>query len=41
MAEDQDVYFHIDWVKPGRHVYAVEHTPDEIYLDEEEEKDGK
>ena len=19
----QDMYFHIDWLKPGRHVYAV------------------
>ena len=20
---NQDIYFHIDWVRPGRHVYAV------------------
>ena len=41
MHDNQEIYFHIDWVKPGRHVYAIEHTPDPIYEDEEAEREGK
>ena len=41
MHENQEIYFHIDWVKPGRHVYAIEHTPEPIYSGDEAEKEGK
>ena len=41
MHDNQEIYFHIDWVKPGRHIYTIEHTPDEIYTDDEAEKEGK
>ena len=31
MDSDQEIYFHIDWLKPGRHFYIIEHTNETIY----------
>ena len=35
------IYFHIDWVKPGKHVYVVNHDQDVIHSDGEEGKEAK
>ena len=32
---NQEIYFHIDWLKPGRHVYAIEHTIGEVAEDDD------
>ena len=35
------VYFHIDWLRPGRHTFLIQHDADEIKLDSDEEKEKK
>jgi len=29
------VYFHIDWLKPGRHTFLIQHDNNEITIDDE------
>ena len=37
MNEDPtSIYFHIDWLKPGRHVYAINHSNAPVYEDDED-----
>ena len=33
------VYFHIDWLKPGRHTFVIQHDAQRIKLDSAEEKE--
>ena len=32
------MYFHIDWVRPGKHIFVVEHDKGGKILDEEDEE---
>ena len=33
LLQEQDIYFHIDWMKPGRHVYTIEHSNEIVHED--------
>ena len=33
------VYFHLDWLKPGRHTFIINHDNDNIKFNDKEEKE--
>ena len=35
------IYFHVDWLRPGKHVYLVEHDNEPVASDGEEGQDEK
>ena len=41
MDENQEIYFHMDWLKPGRHVYVIEHSVGEVAVDDDDAQDIK
>lgn len=38
---NQKIYFHIDWVRPGRHVFLIQHDNDEIRVGDGAEEEKK
>jgi hypothetical protein len=35
------IYFHVDWVRPGKHIYVVEHDNSRVASDGEEGQDER
>ena len=35
---NQKIYFHVDWVKPGRHTFLIRHDNDDIKLEDGEQE---
>ena len=38
---NQKIYFHIDWVRPGRHVFLIQHDNDDIQINDGAEEQKK
>ena len=39
--KNNQMYFHVDFVAPGKHVFFVKHDPDEIHSDGEDGQASK
>lgn len=38
---NQKIYFHLDWVRPGRHTFVVQHDNDDIQFNDGQDEKPK